>query len=200
MAFSLAVLTGGKSTRFGFDKCAFKLNGLKMVEILIDEIAELFDEVLLVGKTTLPGITSLRDVHPNRGPVGGLETALIYSKYEAIFLVACDMPCISKDVVKRTLGFYEGQDVVCPFIDGKYQTTHAVYSKRLMKTVELELKREKATLTHVVLSANKRLILSEDDFKEIPNFEESFLNLNSPHRMEEVRERYSKRKKHGDIM
>ena len=200
MSFSLAILAGGKSKRLGFDKCTLTLNGVRIIDKILSEISHLFDDVLIVGENVATIGRIVKDLHPNRGPVAGLEAALFYAKNEAVFLIACDMPCVSREVVERELSFFEDQEVVCPFVDGKYQTAHAVYSKKIFKTVEKELERDKATLTHVILSAQKRLILVESDFKALPTFRESFLNVNFPRDMYEIQRVCLSRKSQDDIM
>ncbi len=192
MNLSLAILTGGKSERFGMNKCAYKIEGKTMTEWVFESVASLFDEVLFVGNSsqTLNG-RSISDIHSDKGPVGGLESALVHARNEYIFLTACDMPFISKPVVKRMIDKLDGQSVLCPFIDGKYQTTHAIYSKDVLDIVEMELKGEKSTLTHVVLTSENVKFLKEEDFFDIEGYKKSFENINSPQELQNFVERIS---------
>ncbi len=192
MNLSLAILTGGKSKRFGMNKCAYKIEGKTMMEWVFESVASLFDEVLFVGNSsqTLNG-RNISDIHSDKGPVGGLESALVHARNEYIFLTACDMPFISKPVVKRMIDKLDGQNVLCPFIDGKYQTTHAIYSKDVLNIVEMELKREKSTLTHVVLTSENVKFLKEEDFFDIEGYKKSFENINSPQELQNFVERIS---------
>lgn len=179
MDFSLAILTGGKSLRFGTDKCTYRLYGKSMTQWLIESIGCMFKEILFIGQD--PGLkigSVFPDVHPNKGPVGGVESALLNSKSDHIFLVACDMPFVIPEVVKRVLNNTEKHSIVCPVVNGKCQTTHAVYSKFILELVQTELKREKSTLTHIVLNSPNVLLMNESRFKDIKRYKESFKNFN----------------------
>ena len=165
MDFSLAILTGGKSMRFGANKCTYKVYGKPMTQWLIESIGCMFDEILFIGQD--PGLEIDRvfpDVHPNKGPVGGLESALLNSRSDRVFLVACGMPFAIPEVVKRVLNSTKKHSIVCSLINGKYQTTHVVYSKSILQFVQVELRREKSTLAHI--------------FQDIKGYEESFKNFN----------------------
>ncbi len=179
MDFSLAILTGGKSLRFGTNKCTYKVYEKSMTQWLVESIGYMFEEILFVGQD--PGLkigNVFPDVHPNKGPVGGLESALLNSKSDHIFLVACDMPFVIPKVVKKVLNNTKKHSIVCPLINGKYQTTHAVYSKFILDFVQTELKRKKSTLTHIVLNHSNVLSMDESYFQEIKEYKESFENFN----------------------
>ncbi len=179
MRFSLVVLTGGKSKRFGSYKCLYKINGKTMIEMIVDSIGELFDEIIFVGSNTKLGVgRAVEDIHPNRGPVGGLETALLNSKHESIFLIACDTPFVSSKVVKTIIDSKEHHPIVCPIIDKIYQVTHSIYSKSILPLIQKELEREKPSLTHIVLSTPNTLFLDENHFQQLHGYKKSFKNFN----------------------
>lgn len=179
MDFSLAILTGGKSLRFGANKCTYKVYGKSMTQWLIESIGCMFEEILFIGQD--PGLkigSVFPDIHSNKGPVGGLESALLNSRSDHIFLVACDMPFVIPEVVKRVLNSTKKHSIVCPFVNKKHQTTHAVYSKSVLQFVQAELRREKSTLTHIVLNSPDVLLMNESHFQDIKEYKESFKNFN----------------------
>ena len=179
LKLTLVVLTGGNSKRFGDNKCLYKIGGKTMIEMIVDSIGKLFSETIFVGSNPQIGVGKfLRDIHPNRGPVGGLETALINSKYESIFLIACDMPFVSFEVVKNMIEVRDEYSILCPLVENIYQVTHAIYSKSVFPAVVKELKREKPSLTHIVLHTPNTLFLDENHFKHLEGYRESFKNFN----------------------
>ncbi len=191
MKITLSILAGGKSRRFGVSKCTYKVNEKSMVEMIVESISHLFDEVIIVGSDLKEnGIRSFDDIHKDKGPVAGLESSLIYARNEYVFLTACDMPLISEKVVSRMIERINDQNVLCPFINEKYQTTHAIYSKNILPLIEKELERTKSTLTHVVLTASKVEILKEDFFHDLKGYEESFMNFNSLQELKSLKERF----------
>ncbi len=180
MDISLAILTGGNSKRFGTNKCTFQLGGKTMIEMMLESISFLFSEIIFAG--TDPKIKVgkvVPDLHHNKGPVSGLESALMHAKNEYVFLLACDMPFVSPIVIKKMIDIVKDQNILCPFVNKKYQTTHAIYSKNILPIVRKELKRDKSTLTHIVLTASNATFLDERFFHEVERYERSFKNFNS---------------------
>ncbi len=175
----LAVLTGGKSTRFGTYKCTYPFREKSLVEWVIGSIGSLFDRIVFVGNDPhlLRG-RFLPDLHPERGPVGGLETVLMNFPNDDVFLTACDMPFIMKETVEFILSMKGDHQAVCPFVRNFYQVTHAVYSKKTIAKVEKELSRDNPSLKHLIFELKDPLILEESEFSRIENYRNSFENFN----------------------
>ena len=76
------------------------------------------------------------DIHPHRGPLGGLYTGLKLSTSCYNIAVACDMPFLNRHMLSHLLDIADGHDAVVPLIQGKPQTLLAVYSKGCLPAME----------------------------------------------------------------
>ena len=79
------VLAGGKSKRFGDDKSQAKLGGKILIDYILSEIENKFDEVLIVANDPIQHLSSLKiqkteDVKKNLGPLGGILSAMKWVK------------------------------------------------------------------------------------------------------------------------
>ena len=79
------VLAGGKSKRFGDDKSQAKLGGKILIDYILSEIENKFDEVLIVANDPIqhlssPKIQKTEDVKKNLGPLGGILSAMKWVK------------------------------------------------------------------------------------------------------------------------
>ena len=79
------VLAGGKSKRFGDDKSQAKLGGKILIDYILSEIENKFDEVLIVANDPIqhlssPKIQKAEDVKKNLGPLGGILSAMKWIK------------------------------------------------------------------------------------------------------------------------
>src|SRR5690242_14839672 len=96
-----AVLTGGRSSRFGSDKAAALIDGRPMLDWVIDVLVPQVDDVLVCGRET-PGRISVPDYPtPDLGPLGGLNAALRYAAangFDAVLSVPCDTPRLPNDL------------------------------------------------------------------------------------------------------
>lgn len=106
IAFSAAVLTGGRSRRMGRDKAFVAVNGEPMVRRVARALrAAGATEVVAVGRDEgallAEGIDRfLPDTHPGEGPLGGVVAALDDAVAPMVVVVACDMPDLTVEAVQ----------------------------------------------------------------------------------------------------
>ena len=79
------VLAGGKSKRFGDDKSQAKLGDKILIDYILSEIENKFDEVLIVANDPIQHLSSSKiqkteDVKKNLGPLGGILSAMKWVK------------------------------------------------------------------------------------------------------------------------
>jgi len=103
--FSAILLAGGKSSRMGTDKSALELNGKTLLERQAEKLfAAGAKEVLLCGTSAvdMPHVVPIRDILPNRGPLGGIYSGLLAAKYSRAIVLSVDVPLLPSHVL-RTL-------------------------------------------------------------------------------------------------
>jgi molybdenum cofactor guanylyltransferase len=88
------VLAGGKSSRMGSDKALLELAGKPLVLHATTKLRRLCAEVSILGSdSALERFAPLvRDLHPGCGPLGGIEAALLSSKYDWNLVLPVDVP------------------------------------------------------------------------------------------------------------
>ena len=79
------VLAGGKSQRFGEDKCQVKLGDKLLIDYILSEIVDEFKEVLLISNNKIKynhsnKISLVEDFKKEQGPLGGILTAMKWIK------------------------------------------------------------------------------------------------------------------------
>ncbi len=85
-----AVLTGGRSSRFGSDKASAEWNGRTLAEHAAALIGQHVDTVVMVGPGGVPDLP-----RPGLGPLGGIAGALDHAAangFDTVLTIACDMP------------------------------------------------------------------------------------------------------------
>ena len=112
------VLAGGKSQRFGEDKSQVKLHGKILINYIISEIIDQFNEILIVTNNDIEFINSdkiskTKDLKQGLGPLGGIFTAMRWIKdqkknYKWISTFPSDTPFFTKE---ELLFFYKKIDV-----------------------------------------------------------------------------------------
>lgn len=101
-----AVLAGGRSRRMGRDKALLRFAGRTLAERAVSTLEEVFGSVVLIGdvRPELGGdLEAVPDLLPDRGPLGGLVTALERGAGRDVFLLACDLPLVEPDLVRHVV-------------------------------------------------------------------------------------------------
>ena len=140
MAYTLIILAGGKSTRFGQDKAMLAINGVRLIDLVVEKCGPLFSEILVAGRNPenfdVPGVRAVPDLYPNAGPLGGIHAGLRASSNETCFVTACDMPNLNLPTVKKLLEAAADYDVALLKTGEDVQPLFAVYKKSLLPDVE----------------------------------------------------------------
>lgn len=142
--YTAAILAGGKNTRFsGRTKAKILIDGRPVIERTIEVLEAVFSDIIIITNnesefSAYKHIRMAGDIYHNRGPLGGLHSALSNTDKDAVFLVASDMPEISESIIRRQLSEYaiSERDALLPYHSGLLEPLHAVYGKSLLKALD----------------------------------------------------------------
>lgn len=102
-SFAAYVLAGGRSTRMGQDKALLPLAGKPLIERAVAKLRHMTPDVrILGGRAELaPFAPLVPDLHPDCGPLSGMEAALTHSSHEWSLVVPVDMPFLPAALLRR---------------------------------------------------------------------------------------------------
>ncbi|MCK4443065.1 MAG: molybdenum cofactor guanylyltransferase [Thermoplasmata archaeon] len=175
---SIAILTGGKSTRFGSNKLLFELEGKKLVQRVYDKVKEFSDDVFLQG-SSIDGLAHWEDLVSDKSSLGGIYSALKNSKHEKTIVVAGDLPHIDTRMMSLLLENQEFDAVVPRWRSGHREPLCALYSKNLIPTIEEMFDANDLKISHVFGRAGRVKWIEVDALIESGGLSrECFKNLN----------------------
>jgi molybdopterin-guanine dinucleotide biosynthesis protein A len=175
----------------GRDKAKLLIGEESLLETNLSVMKETFEEVIQVGGE-LPEkwrgkVSRVHDQIQGQGPLGGLHSALLHAAYPWVFLSACDMPFLNRDVILFMEGLRESFDVVVPRVRGRYETLHAFYSKGCLSLVEKHLN-EGLLALHSLYPHLRVHEIDESKLATLGGGEmDRFFNVNTPAELEEAR-------------
>ena len=178
------ILAGGQSLRLGRDKALEILGGKTLLERVVDSLAQVAKDILIVGAlqkhpvTQFPSVRILEDTYSGRGPLGGLYTGLVAAASDYAWVVACDMPLLDAQLLQYLMELAPGYDAVVPRLDGKAQTLHAVYSRECIPVAEALLHKGKPGL-HTLLDGVRVRYLEEVEMESPERWRCSCFNINT---------------------
>ena len=104
------VLAGGKSQRFGEDKSQVKLQNILLIDYILKEIVDEFEETLIISNQPInfmksKNISVIKDYKYGLGPLGGVLSAMKWikennKKYKWVSTFPSDTPFFSKKELK----------------------------------------------------------------------------------------------------
>lgn len=188
---SVAVLAGGESSRMGANKALMTIGGRSLIERVLDRVAGLGDEVMVIANQPEPyaplGLPIYPDVLPGNGPLGGLYTAISHSAGDHTLVVSCDQPFLNRDLLDYLIGLRAGYDVVVPLNrDGYPQSMYAVYGRGCLGAIRQRLDADRLKVIGFYRDVRVREVTPE----EIDRFDPerlSFINVNTPDELARAR-------------
>ena len=134
------ILCGGLSKRMGRQKAFLPYAGKTMIEHSLDMMHELFDEVLLVSNNpdefSHLSANLVRDIIPRRGPLVGILSGLLVAKNQHSFVLPCDMPLLTKDLIRNMAAKRHASDMLVYSCNGVLEPLLAIYSRNCIEALE----------------------------------------------------------------
>lgn len=179
--FSVAVLAGGQSRRFGGDKTLAMLNGKTLTSVLCDKFRNITDDIMVISKnpnkfSDVENVRLIDDAYKDQCPLVGIITSLMNSVHEKVFIVSADTPFVRSDLPVYMSGI-KG-DVILPKIKDKLHTLCGIYSKNTLSIFDESYKNGIFTI-FFILEQLKTAFLFENEIKRLDPELISFFNINT---------------------
>ena len=195
------ILIGGKSSRLGAAKAFVDLGGMTLTERAIANVrgglpgAKL---TMVAGSSTQFAIEAIAtdvpfifDLYASRGPLGGLHAALAYAKSPWTFLIACDYPFVSPELIKLlSKKIVSGRGAIVPEqSDGRLQPLCAFYNVATARPVVEEiLERPRVSPPmHEVVAMLDPLVVQFEEYEHLEEASGLFLNINTVEDLQRAR-------------
>lgn len=189
-----AILAGGKNTRMGKDKAFIKIDEVSLIQKNIRLLKQIFKEVVIV--TNSPQEYALyekdafivKDIIKDKGPLGGIHSALSQISQKSAFFIACDMPFLHNDMIERVLNYFNNIecDALVPKVGQYIEPLHAVYKTYLKGKLKSFLKENNNySIRNFLRGIDVKYMYLEDSLQN----RRVFKNINSPADLENIKER-----------
>lgn len=187
------ILIGGLSSRLGVDKALVEFNG----ETLAARCARIIGSALSPNSITFVsrnesqfgtdlsttlGHRVIADLRPGLGAWSGIHASLANARSEWAFILACDLPFISPELLRLIAGFVEdGIDAVVPRQrDERLQPLCAFYRRQAaLATFDGLFDQKSVPPVNTIVHELKTRIVEPDEYSDLPNAEKLFLNINT---------------------
>jgi molybdopterin-guanine dinucleotide biosynthesis protein A len=137
-------LAGGASRRIGSDKAFLELGGRPLIARVVERLAGVCAEVLIVAGDTRPyadlDVPLVEDRFRGIGVLGGLHAGLEAASWELVLAVGCDMPFLNPDLLRAFAAWAEGFDAAVLRQGEQVEPLHAAYRRTCLPALEAAIR------------------------------------------------------------
>ena len=181
------ILCGGKSSRMQTNKALLKLGDKTVIEIVTAKLKSIFNEVLISANDSKQydflNLPVVYDIFIGKGPLAGIHSALKYSSTKNNFIISCDIPLISIELIKYLINLNSEKSILLPKSNGRIQQLCGIYSKSVIYEIEniFKLSEKDKNIKGSVYELLERASIEFIDVDELNFYNKNiFLNMNSP--------------------
>jgi molybdopterin-guanine dinucleotide biosynthesis protein A len=182
METSIAILAGGKSRRMGLNKSLLLINNERCIDRILKTVDGLSDDIIIIANDVAVydslDIPIYQDIIADKGPLGGIYTALTKCHHKRVLILAGDMPLIRRDFIQYMLMHRTEADVFIPAPGGAWEPLHAIYSRACMACIEARLTKSKLKIVDLFEEVSIETI-KDEDMRPFGAASAMFLNMNT---------------------
>ncbi len=190
------ILAGGQSSRMGTNKALLKIGDRTVIEIMARLMESLFESVIISTNTlneySFLNCPLVEDKYKNAGPLGGIHASLLQSATERNFVISCDLPLMSKEMIEYFVEYRTEKDILISRAAGYLQPLVGIYERKILTTIE-EMLRSSIFANNKNVKHNSLHALFEKveteiiDPTSLPFYSDRlFFNLNNMNDYEEI--------------
>jgi molybdopterin-guanine dinucleotide biosynthesis protein A len=158
----VSILCGGKSSRMQSEKGLVLYQNKPFIEHIIEAVLPISSNIQLVTNTNdydYLTYKKIKDIIADKGPLGGIYTALVHSETEMNLILSCDIPLISTEILLELIenhgtnfdvSVFKDNDRIHPLI-GIYATTVIPVLKKAIDDNDLKMMRFISNVKHQLI-------------------------------------------------
>jgi molybdopterin-guanine dinucleotide biosynthesis protein A len=188
------IVAGGRAARMGGRDKAFAAVGGEPIAVrTIRLFHTLFPQVVVA--THRPerfrglDVETVADRFPGCGPLAGIHAAMLASRHPHVFVAACDMPGLHRDVIEFLVARIGSADAIVPRWDGDVEPLHAVYAVHCGPAIEASLRAGRYALRDFLAQVRVDYV-EEAELRTLGGAATSLINVNTPEELAAVGGRF----------
>ena len=186
---SAITLAGGQSRRMGRDKALIDYQGKPIIAHVIETLRALSDDVIVVSNRSEIysrfGARVVADYEPPCGPLGGIAAGLAAAQHDLVVVVACDMPFLNIELLRKLIDAAEGVDAAVPKTGEEFEPLHAVYRRTCYTPIVRRIEQGDRRVISFFEDVRVRAV-PEAEWRAFDPEGRSLINLNTPDDLEQL--------------
>ncbi len=174
-----ALIAGGKSKRFGSPKELAGYDGRRLIDYAIDIAQSISENTIIISNTidisAYPKIPVYDDLIADCGPLGGIYTALHYSKDKYVAVLPVDMPLLNLKIYRTLYPSLNDEKPVVACSHKGIEPLVSIWPIATLFKLKIQIDKKDFRLYHLL----KELNAAEINFASLPDYKHHwFENIN----------------------
>jgi molybdopterin-guanine dinucleotide biosynthesis protein A len=171
------ILCGGKSTRMQSEKGLVLFQEKPFIEHIIQAILPITDKIKLITASKeydYLEYEKIPDLIVDKGPLGGIYTALMHSETEFNLILSCDIPLISTELLQELISKHNAEAQITVFAsESRLHPLIGIYSKKVLPVIKSAIDNDDLKMMNLFANIPHQII----NIEESENFH--LTNINS---------------------
>ena len=171
------ILCGGKSSQMQSEKGLVLFKDKPFIEHIIKAILPITTNIQLVTNGNdydYLEYKKISDIEIDKGPLGGIYTALYYSDTEFNMILSCDIPLISTELLSELIEKHDEEaSITVLSSESRMHPLIGIYAKKILPDIKEAIDRGDLKLMNLIVKVPHQII----NFDENQN--QKFMNINS---------------------
>lgn len=164
---SAIVLSGGRSSRMGTDKCELEYEGQTLINYQIGKIKRIgIEDIIASGYRGKMCDAKVVEDEIMKGPLSGILKGLMAIKNDRAFVISVDVPLVQIDDIKKIIDYSFEKDLDMAMIkhNGNKEPLMGVYKKSLVENIKKVLEGDNYSIMRLADTAKYGFLdLNDDD-------------------------------------
>jgi molybdopterin-guanine dinucleotide biosynthesis protein A len=173
----ISILCGGKSSRMQSEKGLVLYKKKAFIEHIIEAVLPISNNIQLItngNNYDYLKYNTVKDRIINKGPIGGIYTALANSEMELNLILSCDIPLISTEILLELIANHKSNFDATVFEDSnRIHPLIGIYSKNCLTILKEAIDENDLKMMHLLSKISLQKIYVEENKNNL------FKNINS---------------------
>ncbi|MBF7092444.1 molybdenum cofactor guanylyltransferase [Flavobacterium sp. ALJ2] len=178
------ILCGGKSFRMQSEKGLVLFKGKPFIEHIIQAILPITKNIQLVTNGNdydYLEYNKISDIEIDKGPLGGIYTALYYSETEFSMILSCDIPLISTELLSELIEKHDKEAAITVLSsESRMHPLIGIYAKKNLPIIKEAIAQGDLKLMNLIAKVPHQII-TLDESQSL-----NFTNINSPDELNDL--------------
>ncbi len=161
----VSILCGGKSSRMQSEKGLVLYQNKPFIEHIIAAVLPISATIQLITNTNdynYLEYPKIKDIVLDKGPIGGIYSALIHSETELNLILSCDIPLISTEILLELIQKHDNNTAISVFSDAnKTHPLIGIYSKEIIPILKNVIDDNDLKMMHLLSKVRHQILYIE---------------------------------------